>query len=83
MVVEEVGPFSLSRRLVHFCKLGRSSGPPGGRPHARLKAGTPCEAPTPAPTTKHCPHNSDLMQQEGQNNAESTNLQNHWRGGKS
>ena len=32
--------------------LRLSSGPPGGRPHARLKAGTPREAPTPAPTTK-------------------------------
>ena len=37
----------MSRRLVHFCKLGRSSGPPGGRPHACLKADTPHEAPTP------------------------------------
>ena len=82
-VVEEVGPFWLSRRLVHFCKLGRSSGPPGSRPHTRLKAGTPREAPTPAPTAKHRPHNSDSTQHEGQNKAESTNLQNHWRGGKS
>ena len=83
LVVEEVGPFWLSRRLVHFCQLGRSSGPPGGRPHTRLKAGTPREAPTPAPTMKHRPHNSDSTQHEGQNNAGSTNLQNHWRGGKS
>ena len=31
-------------------------GAPCGRPHARLKAGTPREAPTPAPTTKtHVP----------------------------
>ena len=29
-----------------------SSGPPGGCPHARLKAGMPREALTPAPTTK-------------------------------
>ena len=73
----------MSRRLVHFCTLGRSSGPPGGRPHERLKAGTPREAPTPAPTTEHRPHNSDPTPFEGQNNAESTNLRNHWRGGKS
>ena len=37
----------LSERLKRL-----SSGPPGGRPHARLKAGTLREAPTPAPTTK-------------------------------
>ena len=37
----------LSRRLVLFCKLDRSSGPPGGRPHARLKAGTPPRSPDP------------------------------------
>ena len=65
----------------HLCTLGLSSGPPGGRPHARLKAGTPREAPTPAPTTSHRPHNSDPTPYEGRNNAESTNLQNHWRGG--
>ena len=74
----------LSRRLVHIlCKLGLSSGPPGGRPRARLKAGTPREAPTPAPTTSHRPHNSYPTPYEGRNNAESTNLQNHRRGGKS
>ena len=38
-----------------MCKLGLSSGPPGGRPRARLKAGTPREAPTPAPATGHRP----------------------------
>ena len=32
--------------------IRRSSGPPGGGSRARLKAGTPPEAPTPAPTTK-------------------------------
>ena len=59
-----------------MCKLGLSSGPPGGRPRARLKAGTPREAPTPAPTTGHRPHNSYPTPYEGRNNAESTNLQN-------
>ena len=73
----------LSRRLVHFfCSLGLSSGPPGGRLRARLKAGTPREAPTPAPTTSHRPHNSYPTPYEGRNNAESTNLQNHRRGGR-
>ena len=44
----------LSERHVVFVRL--SSGPLGSRPHARLKAGTPREAPTPAPTTKtHVP----------------------------
>ena len=66
-----------------MCKLGLSSGPPGGRPRARLKAGMPREAPTPAPTTGHRPHNSYPTSYEGRNNMESTNLQNYWRGGKS
>ena len=70
----------LSRRLVHIlCKLGLSSGPRGGRPRARLKAGTPCEARTPAPTTSHRPHNSYPTPYEGRKNVESTNLQNYRR----
>ena len=44
LVVGVASVFCLSIRL--------SSGPPGGHPHARLKAGTPSEAPTPAPTMK-------------------------------
>ena len=36
----------------HIVYVRLSSGPPGGRPHARLKAGTPRKAPIPAPTTE-------------------------------
>ena len=50
MVVGE--SFRVSRRLVYSVSARLSSGPPAGRPHARLKAGTPREAPTPAPATK-------------------------------
>ena len=50
MVVGE--SFRVSRRFVYPVSARLSSGPPGGRPHTRLKAGTPREAPTPAPTTK-------------------------------
>ena len=42
--VEEAIVYSVSARL--------SLGPPGGCPRARLKAGTPRESLTPAPTTK-------------------------------
>ena len=43
----------LSERLnVFYFFVRLSSGPPGGRPHARLKAGTSREAPTPAPASK-------------------------------
>ena len=50
MSVEVFWSLWLSERLNVFVRL--SSGPPGGRPHARLNAGMPREAPTPAPTTK-------------------------------
>ena len=83
-VWSKVGPLvCLGGWSIFSCSLGLSSGPPGGRPRARLKAGTPREAPTPAPTASHRPHNSDPTPYEGQNNAESTNLQNHRRGRKS
>ena len=53
MSVEVFWSLGLSEWLsVFYLFLRLSSGPPGGRPHARLKAGTPHEAPTPAPTTK-------------------------------
>ena len=44
LVVRAASVFCLSVRL--------SSGPSGGRPHARLKAGTPRKTPTPAPSMK-------------------------------
>ena len=50
MVVGE--SFQVLKRLVYSVSARLSSGPLGSRPHARLKAGTPGEAPTPAPTTK-------------------------------
>ena len=54
-----------------------SSWPPGGRPHARLKASTPRVAPTPAPTTKAPSPQQRVGTARGPNrsNAESTNLQ--------
>ena len=60
-----------------FCMSVRlSSGPPGSRPCARLKASTPLEAPTPTKDENTGPHNRELAQYEDQSNAESTNLQN-------
>ena len=53
LVVGVFWSFRRSGRLASFTVSFRLfSGPPGGRPHARLKVGTPREAPTPAPTTK-------------------------------
>ena len=76
MLVEVFWSLWLSERLVSSALSARLfSGPPGGRPRAHLKAGTPRKAPTPAPTTKTCPHNSESAQHEGRRNVESTNLQ--------
>ena len=53
MSVEVFWSLWLSEQLnVFYLFVRLSSGPPGGRPHARLKAGTLREAPTPAPTTE-------------------------------
>ena len=60
------------------CLLRLSSGPPGGRPYARLKAFTAREAPTPRTNDENtCPHSSESAQHDGRSNAESTNLQNY------
>ena len=67
LVCKAVFSFCLSVRL--------SSGPLGGRPYARLKAGTPREAPTPRTSYENTgPHNSESAQYEGRSNVESTNL---------
>ena len=47
LVILDVGAAS-----VFYLSVRLSSGPPGRCPHAHLKAGTPCEALTPAPTMK-------------------------------
>ena len=64
---------------VIYLSIRLSSGPQGGHPHARLKAGTPHEALTPVPTTK-TPVPTTVNRRRS--NAESTNLQNYGEEGR-
>ena len=53
MVVEVLWSFRLSERIASSTASFRLfAGSPGGRPYARLRVGTPREAPTPEPMTK-------------------------------
>ena len=80
MVVGE--SFRVSRRPVYSVLARLSSGPPGGRPHARLKAGTPREAPTPAPTTKTPSPQQRIGAVRGPKRRGEHQPSNYWRGGK-
>ena len=70
----------LSERHIVFVRL--SSGPPGGRPHALLKAGTPREAPTPAPMTKTPSPQQLIGAARGPKQRGEHQPSNYWRGGK-
>ena len=80
MVVGE--SFRVSKRLVYSVSARLSSGPPGGRPRARLKAGTPREAPTPAPMTKTPSLQQRIGAVRGPKQRGEHQPSNYWRGGK-